>query len=234
MSTYNLPDRIKIVNPAANVDSQYGPWSSSAAAASSVNSALRVTGLTVGVLSAGSVVEYWWEANTTDGGLVPKNLAFINRQLAASTIPLAALIDEDDMATNAAASVPSQQSVKAYVDTARDRWNVQTLTIANQAASNTSLAIAATADIVKVTRSYDWQPTSVTGFTLNKPITFQFVTSASGVIPWQVTFPSNVKLNDGVSVFLKNNSSSTSPDEVVIKGLDSASGQVIGDVTYGS
>ncbi len=72
MATFNLANQIFIVNPAANVDSTYGPYNSVAEANAAIVSGLRVIGRTVGIITAGAVVEYWWESGITDGDLVVK------------------------------------------------------------------------------------------------------------------------------------------------------------------
>jgi hypothetical protein len=72
MSTFNLANRIKIVNANPNIDSDYGPYNSLAEANTEIPVVLRRVGKTVGILVSGSVVEYWWKSNTTDLGLIPK------------------------------------------------------------------------------------------------------------------------------------------------------------------
>lgn len=190
---FEISQRVKVSSPVANIDENYGPWSSSAAAASSISEATRTEGLTVGVLTSGSVVEYWWKAATGDSDLVRK------------------LVTVQDVKTS---------------------FNVQTLTIPSSTAATTPLEIAATTDIVKIVRSADWTPASVTGFVQYKPIVFHITTGSSGTAPYQIVFPSNIKRNDGVEPFFKNNSS-TSYDELIIRGIEPASGQITGDITFG-
>ena len=73
MATFNLANQIFIVNPAANVDSTYGPYNNLAEANAAIVSGLRVIGRTVGIITAGAVVEYWWESGITDSDLVVKS-----------------------------------------------------------------------------------------------------------------------------------------------------------------
>ena len=72
MANFSLANRIEIVNPAANVDATYGPYDSVSVANSSIIEGLRVQGRTVGILSGGTVVEYWWKDGVTDVDLVEK------------------------------------------------------------------------------------------------------------------------------------------------------------------
>jgi len=74
MSTFNLSKRIRLSNPAANIDSTYGPYSSVSEANTAVNQLLRVIGRTVIIDVAGTAVEYWWESGVEDSDLVEKVL----------------------------------------------------------------------------------------------------------------------------------------------------------------
>jgi hypothetical protein len=72
MANFNLANRIKIVNPSANVDVDYGPYNSLNDAKTAVLEVIREKGKTVGVIESGSVVEYWWKDGIGDGDLVEK------------------------------------------------------------------------------------------------------------------------------------------------------------------
>jgi len=72
MANFNLVNRIKIVNPSANVDVDYGPYNSLSDAKTAVLEIIREKGKTVGIIESGSVVEYWWKDGIGDGDLVPK------------------------------------------------------------------------------------------------------------------------------------------------------------------
>jgi hypothetical protein len=65
MPTFNLSNKIKIVNPVANIDDDYGPYNSIGDAETAIPSIVRKGGKTVGILENGipgdKVVEYWWE-----------------------------------------------------------------------------------------------------------------------------------------------------------------------------
>ena len=65
MATFNLSNRVKIVNTSPNVDSDYGPYASILAATTALPLALRVAGKTIGIYSGTSVVEYWWKDDAT-------------------------------------------------------------------------------------------------------------------------------------------------------------------------
>lgn len=72
MSTFNLANLIKIVNPSANVDSYYGVWDNTTEAVLNVPIEVRQKGKTVGILDGSKVVEYWWQEGIQDSDLVPK------------------------------------------------------------------------------------------------------------------------------------------------------------------
>jgi len=74
MSTLNISKRIRLSNPAANIDSTYGPYNSVSEANAAVNQLLRVIGRTVIIDVAGTAVEYWWESGVEDSDLVEKVL----------------------------------------------------------------------------------------------------------------------------------------------------------------
>lgn len=61
MSTFNLSNKIKIVNPVANIDSDYGPYNSIEDAETKIPLIIRKGGKTVGILESVNVVEYWLE-----------------------------------------------------------------------------------------------------------------------------------------------------------------------------
>ena len=65
MATFNLSNRILIVNKSPNVDSDYGPYDDVAAAMTAIPLALRTAGKTIGIISGGIVSEYWWKDNST-------------------------------------------------------------------------------------------------------------------------------------------------------------------------
>jgi len=65
MATFNLSNRVKIVNTSPNVDSDYGPYASVSAATTALPLALRIAGKTIGVYVGTSVVEYWWKDDST-------------------------------------------------------------------------------------------------------------------------------------------------------------------------
>ena len=61
-----------IVGSNKPIDSKYGPHASTTAALADIGAALRHKGLTVGIETAGQVVEYWFRDGVADGDLVEK------------------------------------------------------------------------------------------------------------------------------------------------------------------
>lgn len=70
--SFELTQRIKLLNPYANIDELYGPYSSRDAALSQIIPMVREKGRTVGVIDGNSVVEYWFESGVTDNDFVVK------------------------------------------------------------------------------------------------------------------------------------------------------------------
>jgi hypothetical protein len=66
MSTFNLSNRVKLVNASPNVDDDYGgPYANMAAATIAIPTLLRKAGKTVGIYSGTEVREYWWPDDLT-------------------------------------------------------------------------------------------------------------------------------------------------------------------------
>lgn len=73
MSTFNLSAPIYLVDPYANVDSRYGPWSSITDANNNINVNVRRIGLTVGVSAIETgVIEYWYKNGIQNTDLILK------------------------------------------------------------------------------------------------------------------------------------------------------------------
>jgi hypothetical protein len=70
--SFNLAQPVLITNASSNVDFNYGPYNNVAAANAAVIVGLREKGRTVGIITAGAVVEYWWESGIADEDLVVK------------------------------------------------------------------------------------------------------------------------------------------------------------------
>lgn len=68
MATFDLTARINVVNPSANLDSQYGPYETTDAAVTALGPLLTsaAVGRTVGIIENGQVVEYWWQNTGVD------------------------------------------------------------------------------------------------------------------------------------------------------------------------
>lgn len=69
---FNLANRIKIVNPIANIDYYYGPYDTVEAACIAVPVSIRTKGKTLGINTVDGVVEYWWKDGVDDIHLVEK------------------------------------------------------------------------------------------------------------------------------------------------------------------
>lgn len=73
MSTFDLTQKVKIVNPNASNDSQYGPYNSIGEALTETEG-LRELGRTVGIIESGVITEYWFKEGITDEDLIPKTI----------------------------------------------------------------------------------------------------------------------------------------------------------------
>lgn len=60
-------------NPVANIDSKYGPYSSTAAALAALPAWERAIGLTVGIVSDTTITEYWFQGGVTNAHFQQKN-----------------------------------------------------------------------------------------------------------------------------------------------------------------
>lgn len=86
--SFNLANRINVVNKYSNVDLNYGPYNSVEEAIDNIPEGVRDIGLTVGVLVNGYVVEYWWKSGVADVDLIMKTNA-------TGSIPV--YVSEDDV-----------------------------------------------------------------------------------------------------------------------------------------
>ena len=71
-NTFNLTNRIKMVNAHSDINVYYGPHASLEVALEAVDIKIRGVGLTIGIMEDGKVVEYWWKAGVTNKDLVVK------------------------------------------------------------------------------------------------------------------------------------------------------------------
>jgi hypothetical protein len=67
-----IPDNFEVRKPRL-LDNKEGPWSSTAEAIAYITKDIRAQGQLVKVLSAGSIVEYWWKDGIEDVNLVAKS-----------------------------------------------------------------------------------------------------------------------------------------------------------------
>lgn len=71
IATFDLANRVRVLNPCANIDSQYGPYASVEEAKTALTGVLNesAVGRTIGITEAdGKVIEYWWQAITDNEG----------------------------------------------------------------------------------------------------------------------------------------------------------------------
>lgn len=71
--SFDLTQKIKVVNPTSNIDELYGPYTSVANALTGVPVVLRQLGRTVGIIEGGTIKEYWFKNGITDIDLVVKD-----------------------------------------------------------------------------------------------------------------------------------------------------------------
>ena len=71
IATFDLANRVRVLNPCANIDSQYGPYVSVEEAKTALTGVLNENsiGRTIGITEAdGKVTEYWWQTITDNEG----------------------------------------------------------------------------------------------------------------------------------------------------------------------
>lgn len=69
IATFDLANRVRVLNPCANIDSQYGPYVSVEEAKTALTGVLNENsvGRTIGITEAeGKVIEYWWQKTGVD------------------------------------------------------------------------------------------------------------------------------------------------------------------------
>lgn len=69
---FELANKVEIVNPYANIDAMYGPYSNLSEALSAIPIELRIIGRTVGIITDTHIDEYWWKNGVKDSDLVLK------------------------------------------------------------------------------------------------------------------------------------------------------------------
>ena len=73
MITFNLANRVQVVNKNPNIDADYGPYVDVTAACTAVP--FRSEGKTVGIITPDGIVEYWWKVGTDNNQLIIKNVS---------------------------------------------------------------------------------------------------------------------------------------------------------------
>ena len=71
IATFDLANRVRVLNPCSNIDAQYGPYVSVDEAKTALTGVLNENsvGRTIGITSAdGKVIEYWWQTITDSEG----------------------------------------------------------------------------------------------------------------------------------------------------------------------
>ena len=74
MATFDLSNRIRVLNPCSNIDHYYGPYESIEAAKTTLAGFMRsdaskelLKGRTIGIIEDNKVVEYWWQYIPAEG-----------------------------------------------------------------------------------------------------------------------------------------------------------------------
>lgn len=95
-----LPGIYKSLNASSNIDAEYGPYVSIAAAIAAVPENKREAGRTVGIVEFGSVVEYWWRDGILDADLIKKIVSFDTISLIAANDPSVDIFTETYLTAN--------------------------------------------------------------------------------------------------------------------------------------
>ena len=88
---FELANKVEIVNPYANIDAMYGPYSVLSEALSAIPIELRIIGRTVGIITDTHIDEYWWKNGVEDTDLVLKttnssNTSYVHDQAQPASI----------------------------------------------------------------------------------------------------------------------------------------------------
>ena len=73
MKSFELVNKVKVINPHANIDELYGVYNSINDALKTVVYDIREVGRTVAIKKEGSITEYWFRDGIEDTDLIPKN-----------------------------------------------------------------------------------------------------------------------------------------------------------------
>lgn len=88
---FELANKVEVVNPYANIDAMYGPYSGLSEALSAIPIELRIIGRTVGIITNTHIDEYWWKNGVGDLDLVLKttnssNTSYVHDQAQPASI----------------------------------------------------------------------------------------------------------------------------------------------------
>lgn len=97
---------------------------------------------------------------------------------------------------------------------------------------STSLTINSNTKFIKLALNANWTPLAITGFEEGKEVILQISSSTLPLYPFQITFPSTIKPDDGVTPVLKVNTSGVF-DYIYLLGTSPTTAQIT-KVVYGS
>lgn len=95
------------------------------------------------------------------------------------------------------------------------------------------LALGQAIEMVEVSLTLNWAPSSITGLIKGKLIKIRIGTNGLATAPYQITWPANISFNDGIEPVLVNNDA-TKYDWIFLQGIDdSGNAQIIDTMLAG-
>lgn len=131
---------------------------------------------------------------------------------------------------------PELRDTKYTFDVLKRLFDSTSNQVVGDLSGATSLVIDPLANDVYLRLIGNWNPLNVTGFISGKIVRLIIGTNGVNGFPWQIVFPSGIKLDDGIGLLLKNNvvdaTFENNFDIIVLRGI--ADGKaIVENVIYG-
>lgn len=177
---------------------------------------------TAEVLSQVAVsVRYIGQEFLVDNGSGGADLYLFKNDTSTLVMESLSVLDEEGLVSESTELAASQRATKSYVDSVRSKANTD-ITAVDQTLDLESNSY----EIVEIELQIDWSDPTFSNMVIGKKFLLKIGTDEGSLYPWQITFPSNWILNDGVAPVLKNNTN-TKFDYIEILPLTASIAQVL-------